>query len=49
MSNDFQRCSLCGELFFKEHLIKGKCPNCFNGPITGTYNEIEDETDNTED
>lgn len=44
MDKDFALCNHCGETFFKEHLIKGKCRPCIDlhMPICDATNNIED-------
>ena len=45
MDEEFAMCQHCGETFFKEHLIKGKCKPCIEGHqiIYNAYNNTEDE------
>lgn len=46
LGDEFGMCNHCGEVFFKEDLINGKCKPCINGHeiITiNAYNHTEDE------
>lgn len=40
----FALCSHCGDTFFKEHLVNGKCKVCIDGhiPIYNANNNTED-------
>lgn len=40
MDEAFEMCNHCGETFFKEDLIKGKCKRCIEGHNIMLFNEI---------